>query len=102
MIKINTQSRWLAAMLLLVAAMVVPTKMWAEEIRPTKPSVGDGSIENPYQISNADELYWFAALVNGDRSVLGTTIPPNPKSCAKLMNDITVNEGVLDASGNKW
>ena len=37
-------------MLLLVAAMVVPTKMWAEEIRPTKPSVGDGSIENPYQI----------------------------------------------------
>ena len=100
MIKINTQSRWLAAMLLLVAAMVVPTKMWAEEIRPTKPSVGDGSIENPYQISNADELYWFAALVNGDRSVLGTTIPPNPKSCAKLMNDITVNEGVLDASGN--
>ena len=27
MIKINTQSRWLAAMLLLVAAMVVPTKI---------------------------------------------------------------------------
>ena len=99
MIKINTQSRWLAAMLLLVAAMVVPTKMWAEEIRPTKPSVGDGSIENPYQISSADELYWFAALVNGDRSVSGIETP-NPKSCAKLMNDITVNEGVLDASGN--
>ena len=99
MIKINTQSRWLAAMLLLVAAMVVPTKMWAEEIRPTKPSVGDGSIENPYQISNADELYWFAALVIGDKSVSGITIA-NPKSCAKLMNDITVNEGVLDASGN--
>ena len=86
-------------MLLLVAAMVVPTKMWAEEIRPTKPSVGDGSIENPYQISNADELYWFAALVIGDKSVSGITIA-NPKSCAKLMNDITVNEGVLDASGN--
>ena len=99
MIKINTQSRWLAAMLLLVAAMVVPTKMWAEEIRPTKPSVGDGSIENPYQISNADELYWFAALVIGDKSVSEITIA-NPKSCAKLMNDITVNEGVLDASGN--
>ena len=99
MIKINAQSRWLAAMLLLVAAMVVPTKMWAEEIRPTKPSVGDGSIENPYQISNADELYWFAALVIGDKSVSEITIA-NPKSCAKLMNDITVNEGVLDASGN--
>lgn len=99
MIKINTQSRWLAAMLLLVAAMVVLTKMWAEEIRPTKPSVGDGSIENPYQISNADELYWFAALVIGDKSVSEITIA-NPKSCAKLMNDITVNEGVLDASGN--
>ena len=99
MIKINTQSRWLAAMLLLVAAMVVPTKMWAEEIRPTKPSVGDGSIENPYQISNADELYWFAALGIGDKSVSEITIA-NPKSWAKLMNDITVNEGVLDASGN--
>ena len=74
-------------------------RLWAEEIRPTKPSVGDGSIENPYQISNADELYWFAALVIGDKSVSGITIA-NPKSCAKLMNDITVNEGVLDASGN--
>lgn len=99
MIKINAQSRWLAAMLLLVAAMAVPTKMWAEEIRPTPPSEGDGSTENPYQISSADELYWFAALVNGDRSVSGIETP-NPKSCAKLMNDITVNEGVLDASGN--
>ena len=74
-------------------------RLWAEEIRPTKPSVGDGSIENPYQISNADELYWFAALVIGDKSVSEITIA-NPKSCAKLMNDITVNEGVLDASGN--
>ena len=99
MIKINAQSRWLAAMLLLVAAMAVPTKIWAEEIRPTPPSEGDGSTENPYQISSADELYWFAALVNGDRSVSGIETP-NPKSCAKLMNDITVNEGVLDASGN--
>ena len=99
MIKINTQSRWLAAMLLLVAAMAVPTKIWAEEIRPTPPSEGDGSTENPYQISSADELYWFAALVIGDKSVSEITIA-NPKSCAKLMNDITVNEGVLDASGN--
>ena len=99
MIKINAQSRWLAAMLLLVAAMAVPTKIWAEEIRPTPPSEGDGSTENPYQISSADELYWFAALVNGDRSVSGIETP-HPKSCAKLMNDITVNEGVLDASGN--
>lgn len=94
-----TQFRWLAAKLLLVAAMAMPSVAWAEEITPTQPSVGDGSTENPYQISSAAELYWFAALINGDKSVSEITIA-KPESCAKLMNDITVNEGVLDASGN--
>ncbi len=26
--------------------------------------VGDGSTENPYQIKNADDLYWFAEHIN--------------------------------------
>ena len=27
---------------------------------------GDGSKDNPYQIGNAGELYYFAVIVNGD------------------------------------
>ena len=34
-------------------------------INPSKPS-GVGSENSPYEISNAEELYWFAALVNGE------------------------------------
>ena len=34
---------------------------WAQ----TKPSSGDGTKGDPYQISTADELRWFAGLVNG-------------------------------------
>lgn len=79
-------------MLLFVTTMIMPTMMWAESITPTKPK-GDGKTE-PYQISTAAELYWFAGLVNG-------TLPSGEKNAsanAKLMNDITVNEGVLDAN----
>ena len=34
-------------------------------IAQTKPSAGDGSKEKPYQIGNAQELLWFAGVVNG-------------------------------------
>ena len=68
--KKSTQFRWLAAMLLLVTAMAMPSSTWAQSnITPTKPSTGDGSVNSPYQISTAAQLYWFAALVNGDESV---------------------------------
>lgn len=81
-------------MLLFVTTMIMPTMMWAESITPTKPK-GDGKTE-PYQISTAAELYWFAGLVNG-------TLPSGEKNAsanAILMNDITVNTGVLDANKN--
>ena len=39
--------------------------MSARAITPEKPKNGDGSKEEPYQISTAAELYWFAGLVNG-------------------------------------
>ena len=86
-----TQLRLLVTMLLLVAAMVMPKMAWAE-ITPTKPSSGDGSSATPYQISTAGELYWFAALVND-----GTAL--NTSANAVLVNDITVNTGVLTADG---
>ncbi len=55
--------RWFFTMLLFVTTMIMPTMMLAQSITPTKPK-GDGKAE-PYQISNAAELYWFADLVNG-------------------------------------
>lgn len=64
----------------------------ATTITPTQPSEGDGSVENPYQITSAAELYWFAGLVNGTL----TDGTQNNSACAKLMNDITVNNNLLD------
>lgn len=85
------KSRWLFTMLLFVTTMIMPSMMWAKSITPTKPK-GDGKTE-PYQISNAAELYWFARLVNGTLKDEEKDVSAN----AILMNDITVNEGVLDA-----
>ena len=89
------KSRWLFTMLLFVTTMIMPTMMLAKSITPTPPK-GEGTVENPYQISKAEELYWFAGLVNG-------TLPSGEKNAsanAILMNDITVNTGVLDANKN--
>ena len=59
-------------------------------ITPTKPANGDGTESNPYQITSADELYWFANLVNTKANAGG-----NNNAHAKLMNNITVNENVI-------
>ena len=64
----------------------------ATTITPTKPENGEGTAENPYQITSAAELYWFAGLVNGTL----TDVTKNSSACAKLMNDITVNNNLLD------
>ena len=90
------KSRWLFTMLLFVTTMIMPTMMLAKEsITPTRPE-GEGTAEKPFKISNREELYWFAGLVNG-------TLPGEKKNVsanAILMNDITVNEGVLDEHKN--
>lgn len=103
-----TQLRWLAATLMLVAAMLMPSVAWADTITPTKPTTGDGSANNPYQIRNKEELYWFAGLVNGDASVCNYDATSNPTgtqqnkaACAKLMNDIVVNYDD-DFSNHNW
>ncbi|MCI6582685.1 MAG: hypothetical protein MSH15_12015, partial [Oscillospiraceae bacterium] len=62
----------------------------AADFTPSQPS-GDGSSTNPYQISNAAELYWFAGLVNG--TLDGVT--QNTAAWAKLTANITVNNNVL-------
>ena len=60
-----------------------------------KPAVGDGTSQNPYELENAKNLYWFAALVNG---TLGG-VTQYKGACAVLKNDITVNENVLSSDG---
>ena len=94
----TTQFRWLAAMLLLVAAMVMPSTAQAQTITPVQP-VGEGTAYIPYLISTAEELYWFAGLVNGDASVCINGISQNRNAWAVLERDITVNSGVLKADG---
>ena len=80
-------------MLLFVTTMIMPSMMWAKSISPTRPN-GEGTAEKPYQIGTAAELYWFAGLVNG--TLVG--VEKDASANAKLMNNITVNEGVLDAN----
>jgi hypothetical protein len=87
------KSRWLFTMLLFVTTMIMPSMILAESITPTPPK-GEGTVEKPYEIGNRAELYWFAGLVNGTL----TGVKKNISANAKLMNNITVNEGVLDAN----
>ena len=47
-------------------------------------------VDGVYQISNLDELYWFAAQVNGGNTGIN----------GLLTDDIVVNESVLSADGN--
>ena len=59
-----------------------------------------GTGADPLQISTADDLYWFAAWVNGTYTLASSeTVVKHPYACAVLMNDITVNTGVLNADG---
>ena len=63
------KSNWLVTMLLLVMAILMPYGgAWAQT--PSKPSIGDGSVDKPYQISTAAELAWFRNQVNsGNNSI---------------------------------
>ena len=89
------KSRWFFTMLLFVTTMIMPSMMLAEEsITPTRPK-GDGKTE-PYQISNAAELYWFARLVNGKLENEEQDLSAN----AILTSNIIVNTGVLDENKN--
>ena len=58
------------------------------------PITGSGTESDPYQISTAAQLMRFRDIVNGTG---GQT--QNPAACAKLMNDIVLNDGTFDANG---
>lgn len=76
--------------LLLIAALLVPQTLLAQTA--TQPSVGDGTADNPYQITSAEELAWFRDEVNNNS---------NQTACAKLMNDISMSS-VCHAAGGEY
>ena len=110
-----TQLRWLAATLMFVAAMVMPSTAWAQsydtngfgsdESDPYLPATlitgtydidDDGTKDNVYEIGNAGQLYWFAGLINGTL----TGITQDKSANAVLAANITVNTGVLNENGD--
>ena len=68
---------------LILAAMLCCIMLNAQQ------PAGDGSQANPYQITTADNLVWFAEHVNSG----------NTTACAILTEDITMNNNVLDTDG---
>ena len=55
---------------------------------------GDGQNDEVYEIGNAGQLYWFAALVNGTNG-----LTQNKGANAILTNNITINQNVLLENG---
>lgn len=65
---------------------------------PVRPANGDGTPENPFEISTLSELLWFRDFVNYDIAAPADCARPY-EACAKLMNDITVNYALLGDKG---
>ena len=64
---------------------------WAQT-KPSKPSSGNGSVENPYKISTAAELAWFRDQVNSSNSSIS----------AELTENIDLSEFCHAADGTKY
>lgn len=71
--------------LALTAALILCALCFGASATSGQPA-GSGTAADPYQIRTADELYWFAQYGGSSAH-------------AKLMNDITINENVLDVDG---
>ena len=85
---IKTRNK-LFTLLLLVMALLIPQWGWAQTA--SKPSVGNGSTRNPYEISTAAELAWFRDYVNGGKLSV----------CAKLTADIDLKDFCHAADASK-
>ena len=65
--------KWLVTMLLLVMSILMPYEgAWAQT--PTPPAKGNGSVDNPYEISTAAELAWFRDYVNNESQYVSATL----------------------------
>lgn len=70
------QRNRLFTMLMLVMALLIPQWAWAQTAIP--PSEGNGSEDNPYIITKAEELAWFRDQVNSGNNFI----------CAKISEDV--------------
>ena len=67
------KSNRLVTMLLLVIAILMPYGgAWAQT--PSRPSSGDGKVDNPFLISTAAELAWFRDYVNNESQYVSATL----------------------------
>ena len=67
------KSNRLVTMLLLVMAIHMPYGgAWAQT--PSRPSSGDGKVDNPFLISTAAELAWFRDYVNNESQYASATL----------------------------
>ena len=97
----DENSPWTKCGYLNAAGMTLPLLDWQTADAHTHNKNGDfggcdcgqlpvGTADDPYLISNAEELKRFRDMVNGG----------NTGICAKLMNDIVLNDGTFDENGN--
>ena len=96
------KSNWLVTMLLLVMAILMPYGgAWAQT--PSRPSSGDGKVDNPFLISTAAELAWFRDYVNGtivdEGEADGTT---HTSVSATLTENIDLSDFCHAAGGTKY
>ena len=67
------KQKWLVTMLLLVMAILMPYEgAWAQTTK--QPARGNGSVDNPYEISSAAELAWFRDYVNNESQYASATL----------------------------
>lgn len=82
----------LLAAFLFVAAMMLPSSVWAQSVPTEQPAAGDGSSDNPYQIANAAQLAWFRDWVNGTYTPAGGgKATKHQDACAKLTANIDMS-----------
>ena len=72
------------------AFMAGATAVSAKQITPKAPALSGGC----YQIADAEELYGFAEIVNGNDST-----DADPSVCGELTKDVVVNKEVLNGWG---
>lgn len=79
-----------ARRVLLLVMVFVPLVSLAQTA--TRPAVGDGSSDNPFLISSAENLAWFRDYVNGTYTPdEGSASEPHLAACAKLTADIDMS-----------
>lgn len=72
-------------------AVVLMASFGFAAITPSKPQNGNGTKENPFEITSVAELYWLAEVVNGDKcSEYG-----GGNCSAELTTNLTVNSNLL-------